>query len=362
MIGHLYIKGITHVVIGIAMSLATLCLSVVAFADPPSGTARKCEDNPCLIIEYEPALADEASSLVNILNVRMAKYDLVVRLDVKNDFPNAPRRDIQDSLHQWLWIVHLRKLSGELMLVAVDNLAGISEDDVVREIHKGENAEDTAWTTALIIEEAVAPYLKDTTNRAALGAGLAIIEPQVVSGVKKAPLQDKPHYPKIKSVGLGVVSYWIFSEQNLVIGPQISIEGSFSENITASLELSWVSWSDFSEGEITGQMSLLPIDILLGYVLWSSRVVELATTMGFSVGFSIYKTDNAIRQRTDILFEPMILGLLRGSFKIHKLWRIYISSGAVIPLVRDELSNEGVEIYCQSWILPRFNLGISLKF
>jgi hypothetical protein len=256
-----------------------------------------------------------------------------------------------------LWVVHLRQLSQGLILVAVDNLAAASDDDVVRELTRGETSSATAWTMALMIEEVVLPYLEGEGDQQALGAGLAIIEPPVVGGIKKPEPVEQEQLPAMRFLGLGLAVYRVGATDDFIAGPRLLVEGAFARRLVASLGAAWAGWGEFTRRDVDGSTSLLPLDVMLGFLILPGRVVELSVHAGFSVGFALYRTTRENEHRVDALFDPLGQLAVRAIFHIYGPWALYVDGGAAFVFVRDVLKNNGQEIYSQDWVLPYFSLG-----
>jgi len=344
-----------------------LLLPLVSWAqdETPAPRPVKCPVDRCLIVEYEESLAGEAASLVDALAIRLARYDMTVRIGAGAADPEITVEETEedeaasDADKQWFWVVHLRRLSGEFILLAVDNLATSKGDDVVREIRRTESIGSTAWTMAIVVEEAVTPYLEKGAG-AALGAGLAIIEPPAVGGVKKEHPVEETEYPYIRSLGLALTMYTVLETGDFIAGPRFTLEGAFSKRVTTSLSIAWAGWSDFHAQDVDGSQSLVPIDILFGYAILPGRMVELAILAGVSVGFAVYKTSGPQRDRLDLLFEPSGQALIRAVFHIYGPLTIYADGGVALPFVRDVLKNQDQVVYERGWIVPVFDIGIQL--
>ena len=344
-----------------------LALPLVSSAQGETPTLRPitCPVDRCLIVEYEESLAGEASSLVDALAIRLARYNMTVRIgagatDPKTAVDEAKENEAaRDAEKQWFWVVHLRQLSGGFILLAVDNLATSKGDDVVREIRRADSIGSTAWTMAIVVEEAVTPYLEKGAG-AALGAGLAIIEPPAVGGVKKEHPVEETEYPFVRSLGLALTMYAVLETGDFIAGPRFTLEGAFSKRVTTSVSMAWAGWSDFHARDVDGSQSLVPIDILFGYAILPGRMVELAILAGVSVGFAVYKTSGPQRDRLDLLFEPSGQALMRAVFHIYGPWTIYADGGVTLPFVRDVLKNQNQTVYERGWIVPVFDIGIQL--
>ncbi len=348
-----------------AMICLLLSLAVWAQTETPAPRPVECPVDRCLIVEYEESLAGEAATLVDALAIRLARYDMTVRIGAGATDPEITLDEMEkdgsarDVEKQWFWVVHLRQLSGEFILLAVDNRATSKGDDVVREIRRAESIGSTAWTMAIVVEEAVTPYLEKGAA-AALGAGLAIIEPPAVGGVKKEHPIEETEYPYMRSLGLALTMYTVLETGDFIAGPRFMLEGAFSNRVTASVSIAWAGWSDFHAHDVDGSQSLVPIDILFGYAILPGRMAELAMLAGVSVGFAVYKTSGPQRERLDLLFEPSGQVLMRAIFHIYGPWTIYADGGVALPFVRDVLKNQNQIVYERGWIVPIFDIGIQL--
>lgn len=346
---------------GTPISSAVAAIAMLALLHAPlEGAADEisklpCGQGNCVVIEYDEDLAREAATLADALMIRLGKYDLAVVVG-GGSFEPAPQKTAAIKL----WVVHLKRLAGESILVAVDNRATDGGDDVVKEVEQGETAESTAWTMAIMIEEAVMPYLADDPDHAALGAGLAIIEPPVVGGFKKAEPVVDPEYPRVRSIGLSLTVYGITEAENFVFGPRFALEGLFAKRVTVSISAAWAGWADFVSHGVGGSVSLIPLDVMFGFVLLPNRIIELSVHAGFAVGFAVYKTSRDERDRTDLLFEPCGQAALRAIFHVFGPWTVFVDGGLAVPFVKDVLRNQGQVVFEQEWGFPVFNVGIQM--
>ncbi len=376
--------------LAIALFLIAMAYPVTshAYDGADENIAMGCEGRKCLAVEYEQALAGEAAVLIDALSIRLAKYGVQVVIGAlseeeegsapaENEAPSTtesekPVVDGGQPSYETLsapgggddgrrmWIVHLRRISGEVILVAVDNMETLGADDVVKEVRRGETPESTAWTMAIMIEEAMVPYLEHESDQAALGAGLAIIEPAVVGGIKKELPQKEIEYPFLRSIGLSLTVYGITAAENFVFGPRFGVEGLFAERLLASISIAWAGWADFVGHGVNGSMSMLPLDVIFGFILLPNKVVEISVHAGFAVGFAIYKTADENRDRTDLLFEPCGQANLRAVFHVLGPWTVFVDGGLVVPFVKDVLENQGEVVFEQEWGFPVFNVGMQL--
>jgi len=349
------------------VAVAILIAGVTATALPAAADSRaarlraECGESICLILQHESSLGAEAIALAEALGIRLARHDVKVVLgaDEAAAEPAPPGAESAPPASEQglLWIVHLRQLSQGLVLLAVDNLGAASDDDVVRELPRGETSSATAWTMALMIEEIVLPYLEDTGDQQTLGAGLAIIEPPVVGGTKKLEPVAREVYPAVRFLGLGLGVYRIGASDDFIAGPRLLLEGAFAKRLVASIGAGWAGWAEFTKGEVDGSSSLMPLDVMLGCLILPGNIVELSVHAGFSVGFSLYRTTRDDEHRVDALFDPWGQAALRAIFHIYGPWALYVDGGAAFVFVRDSLQNNGAEIYKQDWVLPYFTLG-----
>lgn len=352
---------------------AALLLAAVAWITPlgtraddaqrPSGP---CGGRACVVIEHEPALDGEAGALLEALGLRMAKHGVRVELAgpgfEPEPFDSEHRGPPAEQKQALLWVVHLRELSSELVLVAVDNFSTEGEDDLVRELRRGETAEATAWTLALMIEEAVLPYVEGGGNQAPLGAGLAIIEPPVVGGTKKDEEEGAHTGPTLRLVSLALSVFRISHADDFIAGPRASLEGALDKSVVAAIGIGWVGWAEFSAHGVGGSTSLLPIDVTFGYVFMPEQVVELTVSAGFSVGFSIFRASHDSHNITEVLFDPLGQVALRAVFRVFGPLALYVDGGAAVVFVQDVLRDGSNTIYRQDRVMPFFDVGVQFWF
>lgn len=330
-----------------------------------------CGAESCVLVEYDEELVAEAVNLVDALTLRLKKQEVSVVIGrghgspaggVEGEGGECPEGRGADGEggQKGRWVVHLKKLAGDFLLMAVDNRAVEGEEDVVREVKRGETSESTAWTLAIIVEDAVLPYLSEEADQAALGAGLAIIEPPVVGGVKKVDEVEVQEYPIMRSMGLSLTVYGITEVEQFVFGPRLSIEGLFAPRVIASISAAWAGWADFAGAGVDGSMSLIPLDVLFGFILLPDRIVEVSLHAGLAVGFAVYKTSDGDRDRTDLLFEPCGHVSLRAVFHVVGPWTVFVDGGLTVPFVKDVVKNRGEVVFEQTWGFPVFNVGIQL--
>jgi len=219
----------SHLAPRILAALLALAIAIATGevrADPTERQLPSCDGRACILIEFEPALSGEAGALVEALALRLGKHDVRVELSsalTEEEEEHDGDRSRPDQKQGLWWVVHLRELSSELVLLAVDNFSTEGEDDLVRELRRGASSEATAWTLALMIEETVLPYVEGAGDKAPLGAGLAIIEPPVVGGTKKDDETGTRSGPTLRFVSLALAVYRLSQADDFVAGPRASI-------------------------------------------------------------------------------------------------------------------------------------------
>jgi hypothetical protein len=337
-----------------------------ASAEPGPRLPGFCDSRACVVVEHEPVLAAEAQALVEALRLRLSKHGVSVGLGSTPEEPPVAEagedRAAAESAATVLWVIHLRELSSELVLVAVDNLSTVDGDDLVREARRSDSAKATAWTLALMVEETILPYVEKSGEQAPLGAGLAIIEPAVVGGTKKDGGSGDEQQPKLRFISMALAVYRLAQADDFIAGPRASLEGAFARSLVASIGTGWVGWAEFSAHGIGGSTSLIPLDVMFGFVFLPGRVVELTASAGFSVGFSIFRAARDNRFITEVLFDPLGQVSLRAIFHVFGPWALFVDGGAAFVFVRDVLKDAGRTIYRQDWVMPFFNVGLQFWF
>jgi hypothetical protein len=220
----------------------------------------------------------------------------------------------------------------------------------------------TAWTLALMIEETLQPYVEQSSEQAPLGAGLAIIEPPAVGGTKKNGESDEETRPKLRFVSLALAVYRLGQADDFIAGPRAALEGAFAKHLVASIGLGWVGWAEFSAHGIGGSTSLIPLDVMFGFVFLPGQVVELTASAGFSVGFSIFRASHENSHINEILFDPLGQVALRAVFHVYGPWALYVDGGAAFVFIRDVLRDARATIYRQDWVMPFFDVGLQFWF
>jgi len=337
-----------------------------AAADGAAAFEPRCSGNACVVIEYEETVAREAAELADALRIRLKPLGVrVVAEEYAESGGAATPAEGDREKPALFWIVHLRRLSSELILVAIDNLIGAGTEDVVREVARGETEEATIWTISLMIEETVAPYFEEGEDQPAVGAGLAIIEPPAVGGIAKPDVAPPQAFPKLHLVGLGLVVTGIVTTGDFAVGPVVAVEGLFAPRFLVAFSVGWAGYAEYSRGDLVGRVQYIPMEIGLAYRIYASRAVELTAWTGLAVGFAVYRTETksgSAPSRTDVLFEPGVLAALRLSFTVYGPLACYLVGGAAVPLVRDVLENRRVTIYEAGWVAPDIEVGAQVKF
>jgi hypothetical protein len=355
---------------------------------PGDGPEPTCEEGRCVFVDGDDDLLDEQRSLVETLGLRLCRHGVRVEW-VGNTAPKkavekknlrGDRDEAEDGCAEaepspedvptvW-WIIHLKRLSDDQMLVAVDHLGSQSDEDLIREVPRGPDASATAWTVALLIENALMPYLEAREDLKPLGAGLAIIEPQVVGGVKKSDEAEKTLYPQLRSLGLGLAIHYLGAASNgkgdFLFGPRIGVEGFLGPRFVGSISAGWVGTGSFDDrtAAAKGTVSQVPLELLFGFLAVRHPQVGLVINGGVSVGFSIYRTSSSIidSRRSDTFFDPVVEVQLELTVVIYGPIAGFVYGGLGFPIVRDILENNGDPVYRQDWIVPLVGIGLKLLF
>jgi hypothetical protein len=332
----------------------------------------RCPGTACVVIEHEETVAKEAAELADALRIRLSPLGVRIVVEESGDRAAAAPLGEEETAAQGggarprlLWVVHLRRLSRDLFLVAVDNFMGAGAEDLVREVARGETENSTIWTISLMIEEIVTPYVEENADRPAVGAGLAIIEPPAVGGVAKPESVPPRMFPKLHLVGLGLVVTGVVTAGDFAVGPVVAVEGMFAPKFLASFSAGWAGFVEYAKGGLAGRAQYIPMEIGLGYRMYGGPAVELSAWTGLAMGFAVYRTeskDGGEPARTDVLFEPGILAALRLSFTVYGPLAFYIVGGVTVSFVRDVLENRGTAVYESGWVAPDVEVGTQLKF
>ena len=350
-----------------APALVALCAATASAEDgpaaaPPQGSC--APDAPCIVVEYEEPGAGVAKQLVDALRLRLSSEKVRVVAGAAEEGGAGQAAPTVVGRPSLFWIAHLRRLSNDLFLVAVDNQVSTGAEDVVREVARGETEASTVWTMALMIEEIVSPYFAKAEDTPALGAGLAIIEPPAVGGVSAHGEAPRRAFPRLRLVGVGGLVEGVVSTGELAGGPIASVEGALAPRFLASFSAGWAGIAGFSKGGVKGRAQYVPLEIGLGYEMHASRAVELSGWTGLAIGFAIYRTEPAVGDgpsRTDVLFEPGAIASLRLAFAIYGPLSCYLRGGATVAFVRDRLVNQGSVVYEAGWAVPSFDVGFHFR-
>lgn len=347
-------------------------LLVAVVADAGAGSGGEPQSGPgahCLAVEYDSDLAEEADALARNLTRRLKGRDVRVVLKPltkeKVGVEEADAAELPDNSLEVDWVVHLVALLDDRILVALDSVGDDGEYDLVREVKRSDNPAETAWTVALMVEESVVPYLSGRKSEQPLGAGLAIIEPPEVAGQKKGSDDVDEPFPKLRSFGIGLAGYWIGAMDRIVAGPRFSVDGLLASRVVAGLGVAWAGTGRQSK-EVNGsfyeiEVSHLPLDILFGFAVLQSEVVDLSVLAGVSAGFTIYRS--ALKggsSRTDLLFDPWAQARLEAAIHVYGPLSLCVGAGAAMAMVKDALRNSGQEVYGQSRALPLFGISAQI--
>jgi hypothetical protein len=359
----------------LACGVVALGSGTAAASPAAEGSAEletRCPGTACVVIEYEDTVAKEAAQLADALRIRLSPLGVRIVTEQYGARGAVAPSGGEEAAGQGggaqlrlFWVVHLRRLSRDLLLVAVDNFMGAGAEDLVREVARGETEESTIWTISLMVEEIVKPYAEENADRPAVGAGLAIIEPPAVGGIAKPEAVPPRIFPKLHLVGLGLVVTGIVTAGDFAVGPVVAVEGMFTPKLLASFSAGWAGFVEYSKGDLLGRAQYIPLEIGLGYKMYGGPKVELSAWTGLAMGFAVYRTESRLGgepPRTDVLFEPGILAALRLSFTVYGPLAFYLVGGATVSLVRDVLENRGTTVYESGWVAPDIEVGMQLKF
>jgi hypothetical protein len=329
---------------------------------PASASVAPCQHDRCLVVEHEPALAAEAVFAVETLSHKLAVHGVRVVADGEGRYRRAeePRAAADGSGPRMLWVAHLRAIPPNWLLLTVAGPDPAGRDGAVRELRRSTDPAETARTVALIIEEALLASLTPGAGEAPLGAGLAIIEPPEVGGVKVSRTPADRPFPHLRAIELGLAGCYLTAADGLVAGPRLRLEGAAARNLAVSIAAGWAGTASFAGAGVTGTASAVPIEAQVNVLFLPGRIVELSAGGGFSMGFAIYRTSGASEQRADILFDPWFTLGLRAVLRVQGPWAVAVDGGAALVLMRDELMNSGRTVYLQDWILPRLGLAVQL--
>ncbi len=395
--------------------LAAMAFSARSFASPASSRST-CNHSYCVFVKYDENLMEESKSLVETLRLRLCKEgvqipDPVLSFEMAAEPTGAESEATQETLEdvvtgdveeippepdvafesagcpepfeettspnpKW-WVVHINRLSNQKILLAVDYMEAESGEDLIREFDVGPNTDSTAWTLALTIEEVVVPYLKEPEETAPLGAGLALIEPAAVTGVKKKQ-NESPDLPILRYTSLGLdMAYLGLSNQYLndfIVGPKLALQGLLGPRFVVLFGAGWMGTGDVDTTipwdhsvRVTGTASHMPLDLLFGYCILRKPRLSTALLGGVSAGFAFYKFESNISDRSKnyLYFDPWIQAKLEISLHIYGPLAVYFNAGVAFPLLRDVFEEniadyEDVKVYSQDWMIPLFSIGVQL--
>ncbi|MBN2718764.1 MAG: hypothetical protein JXX14_23155 [Deltaproteobacteria bacterium] len=307
-----------------------------------------------MLIEYEPDLQAASHALAEVLTIRLGKYGVEVYERAMTD---------KSPVGNTVWLVTLRRISERHLIVTIDSADERLSLSEVRTVSWQPEIEQLAWTMALVVEETVTPYLENQGELPALGAGLAILEPQEVAGTKKRNAIDRPSYPRFYAVGAGLSLAAIWNISEIISGPRFFLKGMFSRRTVALFSMGWLGSASYGRYSITGSLSQIPIELYVGNIFFHQQVFKLVGWVGFSLGFAVYKSDHVDAPgRKDLTFQPGGNFLLEATVRIVSPLGFFLQGGCSVPFVRDVLVNNNVEIYTQVWVMPVINLGFQLAF
>lgn len=307
-----------------------------------------------MLIEYESDLAQLSKALAEVLEIRLGRHGVELS---RRAFS---AEEAKGTTYQWN--VTLRRISERHLIVTIDSTDEQKSVSEVRTVSYQPEIAQLAWTMALVVEETVIPYLQIQGELPALGAGLAIIEPKEVGGTKmKMPAKSKP-YPGFYSVGVGLTASGIWSVDEILTGPKFTLKGIFSPRTVAMLAVGWQGSAHFGEGNVSGSLSQIPIELYAGNIFFKKRVLKIIGWVGLSLGFSVYKSQSLNASRTDMTFQPGGNLLLEVVARIATPLEFFLQGGCNFPFVRDIIVNNGREIYSHVWVMPTLTVGLQLEF
>lgn len=368
-------------------ALTFALLTAAPGSDPaaqPAWAEKICSCAGCLVVQNEQSLKDsgleeEVKSLVETLAIRLGKKGIMVmaRLDGGERRVRGPKGD--DELvcntppeeQQW-FIVHLQDLSEDTLLVAFDYLGSRIEDDMVRQVEKGPNPAATAWTLALMLEDALAPYLEASKDSPAIGAGLALIEPFDVVGASsledfEQPEEEEDSGPayfladvSFHAVSLGVSSAYWAAASDLVFGPRVSVSLNLGSRFRASLSGGWLGLGQIEKEDIKVSIHQIPLELIMGAVFPLWERVELSVLGGISTGLIMYDASGENSNSRKTVFSPSVS--VRAEVIVQIFGPLWAGGhvGGAVTLIRDELVSEGARLYRQDWAMPL--VGIDLVY
>lgn len=334
----------------------------------PEWAGAFCRDRACVFVEADASLKDEAEELVKTLQLRMCGHGLAVfeapfplSAPEKQDKRDCTRPDGPFRAAHW-WTVYLKSMVTGRMLAVIDHLGRRSDEDVVRDLPRGPDAQATAWTIVLAVEEAVSSYLEAVPDSAALGSGLALVEPPEIGGPPSKPKDPPLRYPRFSSVRMGAGLYYLDAVRAALAGPRLAMASELSPHVSLTLGAGWVGLGQIHQGDLDGTVSHIPLDLLFVFKLLSERFFHLELELGMSAGFAIYQTSLGSQRRTDILFNPWLLAGIRLEFDLFGPLRLDLVPAAAMPILHDVLRNGGTSVYRQDWVLPSIAIDLVLSF
>ncbi|MBN2341955.1 MAG: hypothetical protein JXX29_03025 [Deltaproteobacteria bacterium] len=307
-----------------------------------------------LLIEYEPQLEPLSTALAQVLAVRLDKFGVEVTTCVFGD-PSAATDEFE-------WNITLRRISERHLIISIDSTDEQRSVSEVRTVSHNPNVEQLAWTMGLVVEEMVTPYLQSSAELPALGAGLAILEPKEVAGTKKTAPVKRVNYPRFYGLGLGLMASGIWSIDEILTGPKLSVKGIFSKRTVAMFTMGWQGSANYGARTVTGSMSQIPIELYFGNIFFQQRVLKIVGWAGFSLGFAVYKSHSLNSTRTDMTFQPGGNLLIELVAVLVSPLEFFLQGGCNFPFVRDVLVNNGTEVYSHVWVVPTITLGLQLGF
>jgi hypothetical protein len=335
---------------------AGMCLIAVE-ARAQEGSASSSSGHSAMVsmlIEYEPALQEVSAALNEVLSIRLGKYGVELSARALNEKKSATA--------EYVWVVTLRRISERHLIVTIDSTEPERSISEVRTVSWQRETEQLAWTMALVVEETVTPYLEIQGELPALGAGLAIIEPEEVGGTKKRTAVIRSSYPRFYALGIGLAAAGIWTVEEVISGPKVFVKGIFSHRTVALFALGWLGSASYGAANITGTLSLIPIELYVGNIFVYQKVFKIIGWAGVSLGFAVYKSQYQDISRLEMTFQPGGNLLVEMTARIISSLNFFLHLGCSFPFVRDVLVNNDVQIYKHVWIMPMFSTGLQLVF
>jgi len=338
-----------------------LLLAGPAASASPAEDQGACDGSGCLVVDYDAALETEVDLVVEALGRKLAAHGVrVIKEEGNRRLRAADPPEGAAPAKRTPWVASLREISPHWLMLTVTSPDPSVRESVVRDFRRGESPAETARTVTLVIDEAVLPYLAKDAAREPLGAGLAIIEPPEVGGIKASREPEKQAFPRLRYIEIGLGGCYLPAADDIIAGPRLRIEGAAAARTTVAAGVGWAGSATFGAEGVTGTTSSVPIEATIGLLLLPGTAAELSLSGGFSMGFTIYRTADGNDHRTDILFDPWLILGLRAILRIHGPWSVAVDGGAALVLIRDELVGRGGTVFLQDWILPRLGLALQL--